>query len=80
MRVLSEYKVNFIVENSVNDKITNRDVITSYITVVGMKDYPRSKTVSAISYMFNPNYELVLHNYDKMKESELREAENEIKF
>ena len=78
VKVLIDYKVDFIVESSVNNNITNRDVITSYITVVGFKDYPRSKTVSAVSYMFNPNYELVLRNYDKMKKAELREAENEI--
>lgn len=78
VQILSEYKVNFIVENINANKVINQDVITSYITVAGLKDYPRSKTVTAISYMFNPNYELILDDYKKAKAQELKEVQNEI--
>lgn len=78
VQILSEYKVNFIVENINANKVINQDVITSYITVAGLKDYPRSKTVTAISYMFNPNYELILDDYKKAKAQELKEVQSEI--
>ena len=78
VQILSEYKVNFIVENINANKVINQDVITSYITVAGLKDYPRSKTVTAISYMFNPNYELILDDYKKVKAQELKEVQSEI--
>lgn len=78
VQIISEYKVNFIVENTNANKIINQDVITAYITIIGLKDFPRSKTVTDISYMFNPNYELILNDYKREKEQELKEAQNEI--
>lgn len=68
VQVQSEYKVNFIVETMNMNKVVNQEVLTAFIIVSGLKSYPRSKKVVAVSYMFNPNYELILANYRKQKE------------
>ena len=68
LQILSEYKVNFIVETMNADKVINQEVLTAFISVLGVESYSRSKKVVAISYMFNPNYELILANYKKQKE------------
>ena len=68
VQVQSEYKVDFIVETMNSNKIINQEVLTAFIIVSGLKSYPRNKKVVSVSYMFNPNYELILANYRKQKE------------
>lgn len=79
-QITSEYKVNFILENFQNNKVINQDIITSYITITGMKSSPRTKKIISLSYMFNPNYELILKNYNTQKQTEIKEVQNEIKL
>ena len=68
VQLQSEYKVDFIVETINMNKVINQEVLTAFIIVSGLKSYPRNKKVVSVSYMFNPNYELVLANYRKQKE------------
>ena len=59
---------DFIVETMNSNKIINQEVLTAFIIVSGLKSHPRNKKVVSVSYMFNPNYELILANYRKQKE------------
>lgn len=59
-QILSEYKVDFIVLNKKEKEITNEEVLTSYIQIIGPQRNTRERKVNAISYMYHPNYELIL--------------------
>ena len=57
------YRIDFIVNEFKNNKLTSKDVLIGYITIQGDKLTPQRRGVIAESYMFNPNYDLVLKNY-----------------
>ncbi len=59
------YRVDFIVSEFKNKKLESRDVLTGYITISGRKNSPQNRNVISESYMFNPNYELILKNYSE---------------
>ncbi len=58
--ISSEYKVDFIIYNKKNNQITNEEVLTAYIKIGGLKNTPRNRKVVGLSYVFHPNYELIL--------------------
>ncbi len=63
LSIVTEYRVDFIVETISHNKVIERDVFIAYLTTTGPETIPQRRTVSKASYLFNPNYSLVLSNY-----------------
>lgn len=59
----NSYKVNFVVSEYENGSLKSRDVLIGYITIGGYKLTPEKRFVTDESYMFNPNYDLILKEY-----------------
>lgn len=76
IQITSEYKVDFILNNYKNEKIINQEVLSSYITITGFENSPRSKAVIKLGYTFNPNYDLVLKRYNQEKKQETKEVQD----
>ena len=61
--ISSSYKVSFIIGTSKNGVLESRDALIGYIDIIGRENLPQSRTVYAASYMFNPNYDIVIRDY-----------------
>lgn len=62
-KVFKRYKIDFIIQEEKKDKITSQDVLIAYLELTGIKDFPESRGITSASYMYNPNYDLVLKEY-----------------
>ena len=65
--VIKGYKIDFIIEEFKNNKLISQDVLVGYIDIKGLKDVPAKRIVTLASYMFNPNYDIVLKRYKESK-------------
>lgn len=64
-RVYKGYKVDFIIQEEKKGKITAQDVLIAYLDLEGRTNHPESRGITKASYMYNPNYDLVLKEYFK---------------
>ncbi|MCR5507043.1 MAG: hypothetical protein K6F04_04315 [bacterium] len=60
--ITQTFRVDFIVNEFKNSKPVSREVLIGFITVSGNKTSPQKRGVINESYMFNPNYDLILRN------------------
>ena len=69
------YEVDFIIEEQKYDKLLSQDVLKAYIEVGSIDSMPEDKRILSASYMFNPNYDIVLNEYLK-EQQEYKEEIN----
>lgn len=64
------YRVDFIVNEFKDKKLSSKDVLIAYIEISGNEAIPQLRTVVSESYMFNPNYDLILKDYTEEANAE----------
>ncbi|MBR1544531.1 MAG: hypothetical protein IJ638_01120 [Alphaproteobacteria bacterium] len=58
--ITQTFRVDFIINEYKDSKPTSNDVLIGYITLSGRKFEPQKRRIVGESYLFNPNYNLVL--------------------